>query len=80
MIRRSNEEAFKIKCMQKLRNSRKPLIRFTCKFHMNWTDLKYVFVWWTAIDLMSCDDSVVNILFIRFDIVKSALSVGLIFL
>lgn len=47
---------------------------------MNWLDLKWMFVWWEVIDLMFCDDSVVNLLFIRFDTVKSALSVGLIFL
>lgn len=49
-------------------------------FHMNWLDLKCMFVWWEVIDLMFCDDSVVNLLFVRFDTVKSALSVGLIFL
>jgi hypothetical protein len=36
--------------------------------------------WCEIIDLMSCDASVVNLLFVRFDTVKSALSVGLTFL
>jgi hypothetical protein len=39
----------------------------------------YIF-WCEVIDLMLCDDSVINLLFVRFDTVKSALSVGLIFL
>jgi hypothetical protein len=49
---------------------------------MNWLDLKCIlfFCWCEVIDLMSCDDSVVNLLFVRFDTVKSALSVGLIIL